>query len=73
MQVVLNCFLKYYQVTFVNGYNVQVPYRRMYEPWYIGHTSLIPFHDSKFKGVSMILAYFLLNGWPSKRYARGHS
>lgn len=31
----------------------QVPYQRMYEPWFIGHNSMVPFHDVKFRGYGL--------------------
>jgi hypothetical protein len=32
---------------------LQVAYQRMFEPWYIGHISQVPFHDSLFRGYGL--------------------
>lgn len=31
----------------------RVRYQRMYEPWFIGHVSMLPFHDAQFHGYGL--------------------
>ena len=42
-----------YSKWFASNQLYTVRYQRMYEPWFIGHTSQLPFHDPQFRGYGL--------------------